>query len=90
MGTAISLEKPYTFKGMVTVSSWLPEDEVMTGNMKSIKDIRTIILIEPQHRIGTLGGFVSPGPDTHEWITIPFDIEELLLMAINMGMLPKT
>ena len=74
----LALLESHTFRGMITVSSWLPEEEVMAGIVKSVKEIPIIILVEPQHY--GLGRLTSIEVKTnHEWITIPFDIEELFL-----------
>lgn len=83
-----SLLESYTFVAMVTVSSWLPEDEVMarSSSVASLKDISAIILLEPQHfKKDIPESLRNPAPIvSHDWVYMPFDIEELILRAMNI------
>jgi hypothetical protein len=86
----LALLQSHTFRGMVTVSSWLPEDEVRTNRIQSIKNIPMIILVESWHTLCVPTRFTSiEGKTNHEWIYLPFDVEEFIVRAMNMGLLPR-
>ena len=88
----LALLESRTFIGMMTVSSWLPEDEVMarSSHVSSLKDISAVILLEPQHFFKDIPeNFRGPGPVfSHDWVYMPFDIEEVILRVTNIWRWP--
>jgi hypothetical protein len=88
----LALLESHTFIALVTVSSWLPEDEVMARGsyVPSLEDISAIILCEPQHFKKDIPDSLK-GPDPivyHAWVYMPFDIEEVILRAMNIWRWP--